>query len=216
MECATTAKSNTTFNNTAAEKKITQQNVCKPQNETSTNFRSANILRSMSPVINKDKSNFALIDEQPEDYEDDTKENLHPHTISCKNISDKLLTNATLTTNNSKIFTKSGDGNLTQSASKVIEDDDEGRNHDNNNLLDDSKSNSNITVSDNCRCSKSIRDSATKLSQRELFYKSYTNHLRHNVKNANETDLKVSIDLKKIQNFVDDNPDLFLKHKRKG
>lgn len=251
MECVTSIEKNTTFN--PSMKKTVQQNIFKPQTETFPNFRSGNILQNISSDCNKDKSTCIFVNEQSKNYQDDTKENLDPDTtIPCKNITDNLLMNATLITNNINVSINNSNqnenGNLTVSVSKTIENNDGGRSHESISLVDNietsfdaatshndtndyyNKSVSNIkqniqninfdnltnsTCEIHCIEKDLENDSynSTELVRRVLFLE---NRINNKPENINETDLKVSIDLKKIKSFVDNNPDLFSKYKEKS
>ncbi|KAF3429958.1 hypothetical protein E2986_01232 [Frieseomelitta varia] len=230
----TTVKKNTTFDTPVKKhdtpKKIEQ--IFKTQNDTFPNFISGNI-------YDNDKITTIFINEQSENDQDDIKENLDPIlTIPCKNPTDDLLTNTTLSTNNSNVSVndnQSENRNLIYPRSKI-----DGQSYKTINLSDDTKNNNDAFTSCNHNYDENINDieqnvnfdnmiqhthvihnmeeslkidshDSTKLVQRILFRKNYTNNKSED---RNEKDFKVSIDLKKIKSFVDNNPDLFSSYKK--
>ncbi|XP_076618815.1 uncharacterized protein LOC143340565 isoform X1 [Colletes latitarsis] len=269
MENTTNTKKNTKFD--ASIRKAVQQKVFKMQGETSSNFKSEDVLHRLSPVCNKDKSKYgALINDQSENYRDDAKENLDPIIAPCKSITDELVTSTTLITNNSIISTNSNnqsqDGNSTHfayNASKVIEEDNKWRNRENLvnnvNMVDNAEStfdveeHINVTsyatthstekyfrnssdimqniqslntdhITSSIAGKRSVKvgirnDSfdSTKLVQHTLCFEDHINCKTENkTRNMIETCFKISIDLKKIKNFIDDNPDLFFTCKKES
>ncbi|XP_050494230.1 putative uncharacterized protein DDB_G0282133 isoform X2 [Bombus huntii] len=203
MECVTTTRKNTTFD--VPIKKVAPQCIFKTQNDTLLNFRSGNI------YSNKDKNTNIFVNEYSEHDQDDIKENLDPViTIPCKNTKDDLLINATLVTNNPNIFTN----NNNQSENKTVEHNDGGRNHETIRLRDDIKNNFDAITSCNHNYAKSIIDveqNIQNLNFDDIIDKTYE---IHHMKKGLKTDFKVSIDLKKIKCFVDDNPNLFSRYKK--
>ncbi|KAK1129059.1 hypothetical protein K0M31_020190 [Melipona bicolor] len=227
----TTVKKNTTFD-TPVKKTVEQ--IFKTQNDTFPNFISGNIYN------NKDKNTTIFINEQSENDQEDIKENLDPIlTIPYKNPTDVLLINTTLDTNNSNVSVndnQSENGNLIHPRSKIVD----GQSYKTISLSDDTKNNIDAITSCNHSYDKSIDDieqnvnfdnmiqnthviynmekslkinshDSTKLVQHILFCKNYTNNESEDRK---EKDFKVSIDLKKIKSFVDNNPDLFSSYKK--
>ena len=227
----TTVKKNTTFD---IPVKKTVEQIFKTQN-TFPNFISGNIYN------NKDKNTIMFINEQSENDQDDIKENLNPIlTIPYKNPTDDLLINATLDTNNSNVSVndnENGNGNLIHPRSKIVD----GQSYKTINLIDDTKNNIDAITScihnyseginnieqnvnlDNMiqntheihNMKKSLKiDShdSTELVQCILFRKMYANNKSED---RNGKDFKVSIDLKKIKSFVDNNPALFSSYKKK-
>lgn len=203
MECVTTTRENTTFD--VPIKKVAPQCIFKTQNDTLLNFRCGNI------YSNKDKNTSIFVNEYSEHDQDDIKENLDPViTIPCKNTKDDLLINATLVTNNPNVFTN----NNNQSENKTVEHNDGGRNHETIRLSDDIKNNFDAITSCNHNYGKSINDveqNIQNLNFDDIIDKTYE---IHNMKKGLKTDFKVSIDLKKIKCFVDDNPNLFSRYKK--
>lgn len=120
-------------------KKTAQQNICKTQTETPANFRSGNVLQSISSVCNKDKCKYMLASEQLENYEDG-KENLDPVvTIPCKTTTDNILTNTTLVTNDLSVSASGNNQNENESSTQptpnAIQNDDKGRSNKNIGLI---------------------------------------------------------------------------------
>ncbi|XP_017877357.1 uncharacterized protein LOC108623397 isoform X2 [Ceratina calcarata] len=163
---------------------------------------SGNILQDVSPC-HKDNTKTVIINE---DYQDDTKENMDPITIPYKNVADtNLLKNATLITNNVTVInSQSENENLKQSASSLINDDED---HTNENSLVDTTENGVKGLSNKCTKIHFLPRSV----RRTLFQETPAKE-----KSKNKIDVKVSIDLQKIQPFVDSNPDLFSKRRKEA
>lgn len=213
----------------------------KTQNKT---LKFGNIFQNISSAYTEDKNTY-IFNEQSKNYQDDTKENLNPETISCKNITDDLLMNTELNINDSNVFINNNENEkITQSnLFKIIENNNEGLNNENINLIDNIENNFDTTINYNDNYNKEMNDikqnipnlnfdnitdnsrevhniiekdlknnsyNSTKLIQRVLFLENHANKSG----NMNKKEFKVSIDLKKIKNFVDNNPDLFSRYKK--
>lgn len=213
----------------------------KTQNKT---LKFGNIFQNISSAYTEDKNTY-IFNEQSKNYQDDTKENLNPETISCKNITDDLLMNTELNINDSNVFINNNENEkITQSnLFKIIENNNEGLNNENINLIDNIENNFDTTINYNDNYNKEMNDikqnipnlnfdnitdnsreihniiekdlknnsyNSTKLIQHVLFLENHANKSG----NMNKKEFKVSIDLKKIKNFVDNNPDLFSRYKK--
>lgn len=214
----------------------------KRQNNT---LKFGNIFQNISSAY-EDKNTY-IFNEQSKNYQDDTKENLNPETISCKNITDDLLMNTELNINDSSVFINNNENEkITQSMFKIIENNNEGLNNENINLIDNIENNFDATINYNDNYNKKVNDikqnipnlnfdnmtdnsheihniiekglendsyNSTKLIQHVLFLENHANKSNKS-ENMNKKEFKVSIDLKKIKNFVDNNPDLFSRYKK--
>lgn len=173
------------------------------EDESFPNVKSGNILKDISPSCHKDKSKTVFTNG---DYQDDTKENMDPVTITYKNVADmNLLSNATLIANNvTAINSQIENENLMQPMCNVIKDDD-GRNNENS-LIDGTENDMKHLGN---KCSKT--SFSPRSVRRTLFQETSKKE-----KSKNKIGIKVSIDLHKIQPFMDSNPDLFSKYTKES
>ncbi|XP_026301695.1 uncharacterized protein PF11_0213, partial [Apis mellifera] len=112
---------------------------------------------NISSAYTEDKNTY-IFNEQSKNYQDDTKENLNPETISCKNITDDLLMNTELNINDSNVFINNNENEkITQSMFKVIENNNEGLNNENINLID-IENNFDATINYNDNYNKKMND----------------------------------------------------------
>ena len=223
MESATTTPKKNTRPNASARRTV-QQKPFKAQNETVSNYKC------------EDKYSL-LLTVQSDNYRDDTKENLDPVTpISCKSVADNLTVSAS--SNN-----QSDGDNPTKSVyngTKVIEDNKRRHGEDaklisNAESIFDAEESVNASPHATANCAdkhfRSINNvkrtiqslssdlvassvSATKLYQRGSRLNDHANcKIENRSRSVSGTRFKVSIDLDRIGDFIDDNPELFDKHK---
>nr|XP_033338500.1 uncharacterized protein LOC117227412 isoform X1 [Megalopta genalis] len=215
METSTVAKRTDKFDVSA--RKTVQQKYIKAFGETSSVLKPESSLYSSTPISKSRDTHSVFVNDQSESYRDDSKENLDP--ISCKSL-----------TNNGN--NQCENSNATNSVSKTIEEDNQWHNRENINLTTDITNiydTDELVADANDKCFwtiNSIKQNVPKVESIGSINKNdpfdATNAIctnskfKNRKKNRNKIHLKISIDLEKIENFIDTNPQLFSKDQRKS
>ncbi|XP_076642992.1 uncharacterized protein LOC143353496 isoform X2 [Halictus rubicundus] len=222
MKSSTVARKNATFDVSA--QKTVQQKYLNTHSEISSTLKPESSLYSRpSTSIPKAKDKLGVfVNDQSESYRDDAKENFDPISGACKSLADNG--------NN-----QTEDGSTTNSvynASKTIEEGSKWHYRENINLPAESANiydaDEHVTHANNKRFrnANSVKQNLQKIgsvesmSNNDLFdaAKSFCANGKpeNKKKNGNRTHLKISIDLDKIESFIDTNPQLFSRNRRKN
>ncbi|XP_076277631.1 uncharacterized protein LOC143207744 isoform X2 [Lasioglossum baleicum] len=225
MESSATPRKNVSKFDVSARRTV-QQKYHKTHSEISSTLKPESSLhgRTSTPIPKAKDKHGVFISDQPKSYRDDAKENLDPISGSCKSLAD----------NGNNPNEDSNTSNSVYNSSKTIEEDSKWHHRESVNLSTDSENIYNTDelvthANDKCfRNANSVKQNLRKIGSVESMSnndlidaaKSFcANGKPENKKknvNGNGDHLKISIDLEKIESFIDTNPQLFSNSRRKN